>query len=140
MIEAMKQALEALDDSVRTTAYNNDREYHYHTCCGSMLGNSHMSDCKQSNALTALREAIKQAEKQEPVACVIDGDLYFHHEIDWEDSAYQDDSVELLYAAPPKREWINLTDEEIESIIADHIGLVRTVSFAIEAGLKEKNR
>jgi hypothetical protein len=39
-----------------------------------------------------------------------------------------------------KREWIDLTDEEIETIIADHMGLVRTVSFAIEAGLKEKNR
>ena len=45
-----------------------------------------------------------------------------------------------LYAAPPKREWIDLTYEEIETIIADHMGLVRTVSFAIEAKLKEKNR
>ena len=42
-----------------------------------------------------------QMPKQEPVACVIDGDLYFHHEIDWEDLAYQGHGVELLYAAPP---------------------------------------
>jgi hypothetical protein len=37
----------------------------------------------------------------EPVACVIDGDLYFHHEIDWEDLAYQGHGVELLYTTPP---------------------------------------
>jgi hypothetical protein len=41
------------------------------------------------------------APVQEPVACVIDGDLYFHHEIDWEDLAYQGHGVELLYPAPP---------------------------------------
>jgi hypothetical protein len=48
--------------------------------------------------------AIKQARSapvQEPVACVIDGDLYFHHEIDWEDLAYQGHGVELLYTTPP---------------------------------------
>jgi hypothetical protein len=39
--------------------------------------------------------------EQEPVACVIDGDLYFHHEIDWEDLAYQGHEVELLYTTPP---------------------------------------
>lgn len=41
------------------------------------------------------------APVQEPVACVIDGDLYFHHEIDWEDLAYQGHGVELLYTTPP---------------------------------------
>jgi hypothetical protein len=80
---------------------------------------------------------------QEPVACVIDGDLYFHHEIDWEDSAYQDDSVELLYAVPPKPEWIGLTDGEIldiddEVMKAPHNYCVK-FARAIEAKLKEKN-
>lgn len=43
----------------------------------------------------------EQPAQQEPVACVIDGDLYFHHEIDWEDLAYQGHGVELLYTTPP---------------------------------------
>jgi hypothetical protein len=109
-------------------------------------------------ALTALREAIEQAEKQEPVACVIDGDLYFHHEIDWEDSAYQDYSVELLYAVPPKPEWVGLTDEEIDEVqelayrsLRQHKMRIRGqqitpadnadwhIVCAVEAKLKEKN-
>ena len=44
------------------------------------------------------------------------------------------------HAVPPQREWQGLTHEEIEKIIDDYMGLVWTVSFAIEAKLKEKNR
>ncbi len=118
LIEAARQALEALE-----------------TCMYPQQ--------KQIQAITSLRQAIEQAEKQqaldkkaenarelgldyepvpwienmtidstnelskptapvqEPVACVIDGDLYFHHEIDWEDLAYQGHGVELLYTTPP---------------------------------------
>jgi hypothetical protein len=47
------------------------------------------------------KAAAQPAPVQEPVACVIDGDLYFHHEIDWEDLAYQGHGVELLYTTPP---------------------------------------
>jgi len=56
------------------------------------------------NAYNRLCKAIEQAEKQEPVACVIDGDLYFHHEIDWEDLANQGHGVELLYTTPQPQE------------------------------------
>jgi len=54
-----------------------------------------------------------------------------------------------LYTAPPKREWVGLTDEEAEDIWEDHQfnGRPSEVSFsnrmnlmqAIEAKLKEKN-
>jgi hypothetical protein len=104
--EVMQQALEAL------TIYSDAQ------CSLKGLG-----------AITALRRALEQPEQgptcpeckaavlyecvacssnnyppkpeQEPVACVIDGDLYFHHEIDWEDLAYQGHGVELLYTTPP---------------------------------------
>jgi hypothetical protein len=90
----------------------------------------------------------RQAQ-QEPVACVIDGDLYFHHEIDWEDLAYQGHGVELLYTTPPaaQRQWVGLTDEEIDKTewepsyenpmtLAEGLQLF---ARAIEAKLKQKN-
>ncbi len=69
----------------------------------------------------AIQEALAQSEppEQEPLACVIDGDLYFHHEIDWEDLAYQKHGVELLYTSPPKREWVGLTDDHIAYLYQD---------------------
>jgi hypothetical protein len=80
------------------------------------------------------------APVQEPVACVIDGDLYFHHEIDWEDLAYQGHGVELLYTTPPaQRQWVGLTDEDIIKCTPTWGGTVEDVARAIEAKLMEKN-
>jgi hypothetical protein len=93
---------------------------------------------------------------QEPVACVIDGDLYFHHEIDWEDLAYQGHGVELLYTTPPNvatplaapapeersSAWVGLTDEEIDVIDQGMCGereFAILFALTIEAGLKAKN-
>jgi hypothetical protein len=50
-----------------------------------------------------------------------------------------------LYTAPPQREWVGLTDEEIEKIVYNiksvTMGIVTTeyLARAIEAKLKEKN-
>ena len=49
-----------------------------------------------------------------------------------------------LYAAPPKREWVGLTDEEIKEIIGNWgdtpiKGYTRKLFDQIEAKLKEKN-
>jgi hypothetical protein len=75
----------------------------------------------------------------EPVACVIDGDLYFHHEIDWEDLAYQGHGVELLYTTPPaaQRPWQGLTEEERNSLWRNNAPT--PLMKAIEAKLKERN-
>lgn len=83
-IEAMKQALEALD------------------------GLSEPYDVLK--AQNALRTAIEQAEKQEP-----------------------------LYTAPPKREWVGLTKEEIKEISFANRPYVVDMVVALEAKLKEKN-
>jgi len=78
--EALKLALEALE---------------------SFREISDFTPAQAVHAITALRAAIEAAEKQEPVACIIDGDLYHHHEIDWDDLSYQGHGVELLYITPP---------------------------------------
>ena len=114
-IEAMKQALEALEYPGPSWPESRER------------------------AAQALRAAIEQAEKQEPVACIIDGDLYYHHEIDWEDLAYQGNGVELLYTTPQPRTWVGLTDEEKSELDAEYGDDTLAHLDAIEAKLKEKN-
>ena len=51
--------------------------------------------------------------------------------------------VEPLYTAPPKREWVGLTDEEINSVRYNRDWTApwtdTTFARAIEAKLKEKN-
>jgi len=135
-IEAMKQALEALK---------------------SCSGVPHWPAFQPS--ITALRTAIEQAEKQEPVAWV----LQF---IDDDDDEEDDDPVfeiyeserrcradakrdggvcKPLYLTPHQRKWVGLTDDEAiqtwDGIIKYAPGEVRVKDFAraIEAKLKEKN-
>jgi hypothetical protein len=74
------------------------------------------------------------------VACVIDGDLYFHHEIDWEDLAYQGHGVELLYTTPPATQRKPLTDDQLDEIaVIARRGNLHDLRIAIEAKLKERN-
>ena len=50
-----------------------------------------------------------------------------------------------LYTAPPKREWVGLTDEEVEEIVVSDCNMEEYFSSAfklsrqVEAKLKEKN-
>jgi len=109
---------------------------------------------QQSNE--ALKEGlIKNAEEmfnlckklakpeQEPVAYVEKGDLYWCDDTSVYDAEKLDNHV--LYTAPPRKEWVGLTDKEIENLMnetgifggltPDEIAL----AHAIEAKLKEKN-
>ena len=118
-IEAMRLALEALE-GVRI-------EYDFH---GNPL---YDEDKKIDPAITVLRQAIKQAEKQEPVAWMrSDGTLLF-----------ADGNVfavgQEFYTAPPKREWVGVTGDEIDDIAAESGFGYINVARAIEAKLKEKN-
>ena len=112
-----------------------------------------------ADAITAIRTAIEQAEKQEPVAWA----LQF---IDDDDDEEDDDPVfeiyeserrcradakrdggvcKPLYLTPHQRQWVGLTDDEAmqiwDGIIKYAPGEVRVKDFAraIEAKLKEKN-
>jgi hypothetical protein len=124
-IEAMKLALEAL-------AYKNSNlpgELHY-------------------EAITALRAAIEQAEKQKPVAWADKYDIEREgHDFYVNRQQPSKDGVPL-YTAPPQREWQGLTDEEIGKVITQsEITLKNYCSEdkqteyarAIESKLKEKN-
>jgi hypothetical protein len=87
-------------------------------------------------AITALRQAIAEAEKQEPVAW---------REVAGKTTQYYDYNEqgrgEPLYSAPPKREWVGFTHEELAWLNeALNLGGRFAVIEAIEAKLKEKNK
>jgi hypothetical protein len=89
--------------------------------------------------IKALRQAIEQAEKQEPVAWMVrdqvDGCRY--------PSALKNPASSIngeskpLYTAPPKREWVGLTCLEISHYNSRLSG--SGVAEEIEAKLKERN-
>jgi hypothetical protein len=148
-IEAMKQALEIIKNM--RSNYGDD----YHTG-------------KERTAMDALRQAIEQAEKQEPKAWIYEGNLHIFDPTDW---AIEPESVQPLYAAPPKREqepfapdwvnyrqgvidgaaqreWVGLTEYEVHKIIddctPDEAEIEELIDFsiailAVEAKLKERN-
>jgi hypothetical protein len=44
-----------------------------------------------------------------------------------------------LHVAPPKREWVGLTDDEFQACFDHADGTLGSLMYAIEAKLKEKN-
>jgi hypothetical protein len=138
-IEAMKQALEALE-ALNKVSIGVDA-----VCLPGEI----------DTAMDALRQAIEQAEKQEPVAWMIwlhgPAGLLEHKqlaELEFErrNKEYPDENRKLLplYTTPqPQREWVGLTDEEIKPLCDENhiIYGAYTVDFiqSIEAKLKEKN-
>jgi hypothetical protein len=122
-IETMKQARDALD--MACAKYGD-------------VGNIGTDWGKWDAAATALRQAIEQAEKQEPVAWMQadQAELYVKECRD-EVRGY----TIPLYTAP-QREWVGLTDEEIITLSKMHgSGFVpdNYLARAIEDKLKEKN-
>ena len=112
-IEAMKQALEALKFcQARTFIPNNQR----------------------ANAIIALRQAIAEAEEQEPVAW----NGWVLREV------YFEDGIPCTHREPPKREWVGLTDEEIQDSSWQHFvtnqwPTVHMVVRELEAKLRRRN-
>lgn len=99
----------------------------------------HIAKHCRLEAITAIKEALAEPE-QEPVA------WYDKHGIITHDPF---EGVIPLYTAPPKREWIGLTDDEIIQAYCSVGGTaewaiggmadVGNFYLAIEAKLKEKN-
>jgi hypothetical protein len=124
-IEAMKQALEALE--------NKRHEY------------------RAYQAITALRQAIEQAElakpeqaeKQEPVAYKYTDKtnplVFYFTERKGKDVTQNLYVIETaLYTAPSKREWIGLNWDDIPDVFVGDIAFMRGAKWAL-AKIKEKS-
>ena len=69
MIEVLKQALEALEDFVDVIKYDNEQDdIGRRACCDVLSYKPHSESCKAKQAITAIKQAIKELESQEPVA------------------------------------------------------------------------
>jgi hypothetical protein len=91
-----------------------------------------------------LRQAIEQAEKQKPYAYIYEtnGQFGVHQSLRHEqyNGRYPDKTIPV-YTSPPKREWVGLTQEDIDIAFDDtqEGGGFDDFARAIEAKLKEKN-
>jgi hypothetical protein len=140
MIEAMKQALKTFEKIHEGCGFVKEDDLHKDA---KNLATYIQEDCDFT--MRTLRQAIEQAEKQEPVAWLVrdyvDGFRYV--------SSTENPSgtiavlSEPLYTAPPKREWVGLTDEEINDFdkkLRDHNDYCSLhFAWGISAKLKEKN-
>ena len=151
-IATMKQALEALENNKRTHYYCEDTWYscpkHEEGCANNFEGDECNCGADKANAeidasIIALRQAIAEAEKQEPFG-------YFRYDIrlgEWIQSRDSDRGV-AFYTHPPKeraegekREWVGLTNEEMYKLWpgADEENDRMAFGKAVETKLKEKN-
>ena len=105
MIEVLKQALDALETEVSIDWTNNDE--------------FNASAEKMHDAITSLRQAIAEAEKQEPVAWVWVNNKGW---LNYGETPHDVFKSSPLYTHPPQRSessgkpsaWVGLTDEEIQ--------------------------
>ena len=120
--ELMQQALEALENTT-PTGFNMESDKRFYA------------------AIAALRERLAKPE-QEPVAWVwpTDWELSPEDAFSWVQTAHH---TIPLYTAPPRREWVGLTEEEIKELCAangwDSSWQSMLFARAIEAKLREKN-
>jgi hypothetical protein len=123
--KAAEMALEALKDT------------HYRIIDAGLIDQDLLN--RNFTVATALRQALAQSE-QEPVAWLIQ--YKDRHEFVWCNKTVpfkeQVLGIEPLYTAPPKREWVGLTRDEVLDIEET---TKHPLAFygAIEAKLKEKN-
>ena len=132
--EALKLALEALE-TCGEDEWHSDDDYVMVQIYNETMVN---------RAITAIKEALAQPA-QEPVAHV----YLFDHDgrplIAW-NNAKGIKIGDKLYTAPPQREWVGLTDDEIKKIVANYCLTIGnwslnglSVAQAVAAKLKERN-
>lgn len=83
----------------------------------------------------AVLDALLVQPEQEPVAWISKHGVVYP--LDAKDEVHPINDLQPLYAIPPRREWVGLTDEEMDGL-TDSPGFFRGVRWA-EAKLKEKN-
>ena len=97
-------------------------------------------------AAQALRQALDT--EQEPVAWRFRSGTWFNREVQWRyidtlDGAEGLRGLQPLYTAPPKKQWVGLTDKEINSVCYNRDWTApwtdTTFARAIEQALKDKN-
>jgi len=114
--EAMKQALEALESDPI----------------------SHAGLVSRKQAITALRQALETEQKPVAWASSLDFDDDDQEIIPVKDKGKLGTSnCDIPLYATPKREWVGLTDEEMEALFLNEDG-VRFARY-IESRLKDKN-
>ena len=92
---------------------------------------THIEKMKVEGPLHVVCQCDKcKAEKQEPVAWWNDTGTHIDLNVSGRGNP--------LYTRPPQREWVGLTDEQIDEIWRTHLHRDSRVR-AIEAKLKEKN-
>ena len=131
----VRQVLEALEDaSGELCAYSLD------------LSGEDYNSPALNDAITALRRALSdsvdQPAQQEPVAWMNPDDLCADTAFRW---CEIDDFTEPVYRRPQAREWVGLTDEQIEQCMKQAYATVQgrnlehAFARAIEAKLRELN-
>ena len=98
-------------------------------------------DQRACDAEDALRQAIEQAEKQEPKCVVILEVFGKDWRLDYMSlpvGKHKLYTQQYTYTTPPQRPWVGLTDGELSELSASGLALW-ALWRAIEAKLKEKN-
>lgn len=121
--EAIEEAIEVLEDASAEMLMETGDENYY------------------SEAIAVLRQVLKT--EQEPVLWLKtwpDGSVSV---LKTKSHAFADHELEPLYTAPPNREWVGLTDEEVSycryaATFCDELDTAYMVEL-IEKDLKEKN-
>ena len=125
-IEAMKQALEALENA----------------WLDASMGKGDVS--RHTAAITSLRQAIAEAEKEQALQKLHDE----NERLGLYQGVYEQEPVRLqcttcgtVYAdgVPPQRQWVGLTDDEKEMLSYAAEGNTWQAVELAEAKLKEKN-
>jgi hypothetical protein len=99
---------------------------------------SHAGLVSRKQAIAALRQALET--EQEPVAWISEGGDVSRSKRYMDEMGFK---CNPLYTAPPKKEWVGLTDQEINSVCYKRDWTApwtdETFARAIEAKLREKN-
>jgi hypothetical protein len=147
-IEVMKRALKTFEKIHEGCGFVKEDDLHKDA---KNLATYVQEDCEFT--MKTLRQAIEQAEKQEPVAYKYTDKtnpfVFYFTELKGKDVTQNLDVIETaLYTAPPKREWVGLTDGEMSELYNKNYDLYDTdmtfmdffmVQREVETKLKEKN-
>ena len=134
--EAMKQALEALELLARYENPSTKIQVRKPKDGGSIVTMYPHKVATEAAAL--LRERLAQPE-QEPVAWLSEGGDVSRSKRYMDEMGFK---CNPLYTAPPKKEWVGLTDEEVSDVIDGVLegGGWLDVARALEAAIKDKNK